>query len=738
MARLYTLFLSFFFLFLVVLSVYAQRDKWNRLAPFKHTQIRQGASYYPGKRYKTFSSDSPLIKYEGTWSVARSRQYDSGALHITHQRGAALSFNFSGTGIVWLGNCDRFHGYAQVILDDEAIGTVDLSCDVTSPLNRRKLFETSDLDNRPHTIKLINLGSRLRHYGVGVMDIDTLVVVPGKILDYSLVDSHLASSQRLDRLNLRQNQGPGWKLTRRGMSGVAAMQLAIVSPTLAIIIDKVERNPLTVDGHPAWAALYNLDTQALTPLRPASNSFCAGGAFLSNGTLVNAGGNAVVQPDFGDVDGSQGIRLFHPCNSADGEGCEIYEDPKSIKLASPRWYTTVLKIQDGSVMILGGSRTGGFINDQKKNNPTLEYFPRKSIHGSGGSSIHLKFLEDTLNSNLFPIAFLLPTGNIFIAANNDAMIYDWQRNTEERLPSIPNGVRVTYPMSGVGLLLPLSYEDDYKPEILLCGGSTLDDRRDPKDYSSQEPASKQCSIMVVTEQGIARGWQVEEMPEARIMPDGILLPTGQVLILNGAQTGVGGYGNAKDQIGQSNADNPAFTPIMYDPQAPVGRRFYRDSSMPTSSIARLYHSSAILTSKGNILIMGSNPNLDRSNDKYATEYRVEVLDPPYMFQERPVIRASPLIVDFNERFEILFGGKSGKEVKVAIMDFGYATHGVHANSRLVWLRHEVDYGTKLSVTAPPNNRIYPPGPGWLFVVVDGVPSEGAQIMIGDGKDPAAN
>lgn len=73
------------------------------------------------------------------------------------------------------------------------------------------------------------------------------------------------------------------------------------------------------------------------------------------------------------------------------------------------------------------------------------------------------------------------------------------------------------------------------------------------------------------------------------------------------------------------------------------------------------------------------------------------------------------------------------------MDFGYATHGVHANSRLVWLRHEVvDYGTKLSVTAPPNNRIYPPGPGWLFVVVDGIPSEGAQIMIGDGKDPAAN
>jgi hypothetical protein len=75
---------------------------------------------------------------------------------------------------------------------------------------------------------------------------------------------------------------------------------------------------------------------------------------------------------------------------------------------------------------------------------------------------------------------------------------------------------------------------------------------------------------------------------------------------------------------------------------------------------------------------------------------------------------------------------------VAVMELGYATHGVHANSRLVWLRHEVgNNGARLSITAPPNGQIYPPGPGWLFLVVDGIPSEGVQIMIGGGRYPAA-
>ena len=74
------------------------------------------------------------------------------------------------------------------------------------------------------------------------------------------------------------------------------------------------------------------------------------------------------------------------------------------------------------------------------------------------------------------------------------------------------------------------------------------------------------------------------------------------------------------------------------------------------------------------------------------------------------------------------------------MDLGYITHAVHANSRLVYLAASVSAGnsTTLTITGPPNGKIYPPGPGWIYVVINGVPSVGTKFMIGDGKGPAVD
>ncbi len=62
--------------------------------------------------------------------------------------------------------------------------------------------------------------------------------------------------------------------------------------------------------------------------------------------------------------------------------------------------------------------------------------------------------------------------------------------------------------------------------------------------------------MTLTPEGIARGWEVEHMLESRIMPEIILLPNGQVLITNGAETGYAAIGSVGDLVGQSNADHP--------------------------------------------------------------------------------------------------------------------------------------------------------------------------------------
>ncbi|KAJ7359299.1 hypothetical protein DFH08DRAFT_1074815, partial [Mycena albidolilacea] len=41
----------------------------------------------------------------------------------------------------------------------------------------------------------------------------------------------------------------------------------------------------------------------------------------------------------------------------------------------------------------------------------------------------------------------------------------------------------------------------------------------------------------------------------------------------------------------------------------------------------------------------------------------------------------------------------------------------------------------LTITSPPNNRIYPPGPAYIFVTVGDTTSAGAHLMVGSGANP---
>jgi hypothetical protein len=63
--------------------------------------------------------------------------------------------------------------------------------------------------------------------------------------------------------------------------------------------------------------------------------------------------------------------------------------------------------------------------------------------------------------------------------------------------------------------------------------------------------------MTITDEGIQKGWEVDHMLEARIMPEFILMPNGKIVIINGGNTGYAAFNSTKDPVGQSNADNPA-------------------------------------------------------------------------------------------------------------------------------------------------------------------------------------
>ena len=82
---------------------------------------------------------------------------------------------------------------------------------------------------------------------------------------------------------------PSWRFDLKNeTSGIVALEAIVVSPTLVIFFDRASDDPLQINGHSAWGALWNLETSTVQPLDVLTNSFCASGALLSNGTMVRA------------------------------------------------------------------------------------------------------------------------------------------------------------------------------------------------------------------------------------------------------------------------------------------------------------------------------------------------------------------------------------------------------------------------------------------------------------------
>lgn len=102
---------------------------------------------------------------------------------------------------------------------------------------------------------------------------------------FSLIASLLSIASILQATPL-EPRAPGWTFTEVGNSGIVALESIIVSPTLAIFFDRASDDPLQIDNHSAWGGLWNLETNEVKALDVVSNSFCASGAMLSNGTMV--------------------------------------------------------------------------------------------------------------------------------------------------------------------------------------------------------------------------------------------------------------------------------------------------------------------------------------------------------------------------------------------------------------------------------------------------------------------
>ena len=207
--------------------------------------------------------------------------------------------------------------------------------------------------------------------------------------------------------------------------------------------------------------------------------------------------------------------------------------------------------------------------------------------------------------------YLLPntanTNQIFTVAGNQTIIWDYTQNTLiKALPDTPLQPR-TFPSSATSVLLPL-FAPNYTPTILMCGGSSGD---------IPNPLALSDCYTINPLDSTPSWTATDSLPNGpQTMSDGILLPDGTVLILNGARTGCGGG---------FMADDPVLTPVIYCPSAPAGQRF---TTQPGTTIPRLYHSVATLLPSGEVLVAGSNPAVGYSASGTVGAGYV-YLPPPY-------------------------------------------------------------------------------------------------------------
>jgi len=185
-------------------------------------------------------------------------------------------------------------------------------------------------------------------------------------------------------------------------------------------------------------------------------------------------------------------------------------------------------------------------------------------------------------------------------------------------------------------------------------------------------------------------------------------------------------------------DIPVFEPLIYNNSAPLGSRF---TTMPASTIPRIYHSSAVLLPSGEVIVAGSNPSVVYSEfggvsatwpvgmqnghitpllqqmfntSFYPTEYRVEIFSPPYMAAtSRPTIVTTPAKITYSSTFKIQasFRGKAMQgNIQVNLVAQGFHTHGQGMSQRMVQMGWKLVDGTsELEVIAPRDASMIPPG-----------------------------
>ncbi|CAK9148249.1 unnamed protein product [Ilex paraguariensis] len=526
------------------------------------------------------------------------------------------------------------------------------------------------------------------------------------------------------RRNLAQAAGGTWSLLRPNI-GISAMHMQLLNNDRVVIYDRTDigrSNVSLPDGKcrndsndtalkndcTAHSVEYDVATNSIRPLMVLTDVWCSSGAVMPDGSLIQTGGYN---------DGDHVVRLYNPCS-----GCDWQEIQNG--LTQRRWYATNHILPDGRQIIIGGRRQFNY-----------EFYPKTAM---ATKAYNFPFLVQTtdpvVENNLYPFVFLNVDGNLFIFANNRAILFDYLKSVVvKRYPEVPGGQPRSYPSTGSAVLLPVNINLQglaVEAEVLVCGGA-------PKGaYTSAANgnflgALNSCGRIRITDP--SPQWVMETMPMARVMGDMLLLPNGNVLIINGAAAGAAGW-----EYGR----NPVLKPVIYRPGNSIGSRFEVQNP---STIPRMYHSTAVLLRDGRVLVGGSNPHTyyNFTGVLFPTELSLESFSPSYLDPGSAKLR--PNIISPVSQSKIGYGQQvtvrfsvmetlNGNMVTVRMVAPSFNTHSFSMNQRLLVLGGGTVAAVggssyEVKVVTPGSGKLAPSGYYLLFVVHQDIPSRGVWVKI---------
>src|SRR5712692_7040632 len=464
------------------------------------------------------------------------------------------------------------------------------------------------------------------------------------------------------------------------------VHLALLSNGKVLVVAGSGNCPPTQSGCPSGppygpsnssgALLWDPVTGAITQFSLSWDMFCNGMVLLPDGRALIDGGTIQYDP----FDGQPQVAAFDPATNA-------FTNVQS--MAHGRWYPTVLTLGDGRVMTFSG------LNETGSTNTAVEFY----TVGSGWSQQY----PASWTPDLYPRLHLLPNGKVFYSGSQttsklfDPSTTTWNTNVASTNYS---GTR-TY---GTSVLLPLTPANNYDAKVIVMGGhSPATNTTEIIDMGAPTPA-----------------WQYgPNMSEARIEMNAVILPDGRVLA-------VGGSVNDEDTSTASlNAD-------LLGPD-PNNAGSYIFSSAGANGYPRLYHSVALLLPDATVWLAGGNP----SRGTYVQQ--MEIYQPPYLFDStgalatRPSITGAPSSISYGNTFTVQTPD-AASIAHVVLARNGTVTHAFGMDQREVEMSFTAGSGA-LTVTAPPNGNIAPPGYYMLFALnSSGVPSQASFVQLGQQPD----